>query len=178
MSDTRTSLSSVTRWLLVVLGCVVLETTQPMIAAPDSVSDSKSVFEPVPEPTPAPTPAPVSAAERTGETVIYPSGTPGSARPEGATSGGGGGTWLFAALVCLGAAGWVYWKKRYTLVPTRKKGGLLVEETRALGNRQYLVVAACDGKRFLLGVAPGSIRLLSPLDAKFEEPEGVDDEAP
>ena len=39
----------------------------------------------------------------------------------------------------------------------------LVEETRALGNRQYLVVASYEGKKFLLGVCPGQINLLSPL---------------
>jgi flagellar protein FliO/FliZ len=49
---------------------------------------------------------------------------------------------------------------------------LNVEETRALGHRQYLVVAEYEGRRFLLGVCPGSIEYLSGLDADVASPEG------
>lgn len=49
---------------------------------------------------------------------------------------------------------------------------LNVEETRALGHRQYLVVAEYEGRRFLLGVCPGSIEYLSGLDAEGGSPEG------
>ncbi len=52
---------------------------------------------------------------------------------------------------------------------TRK---LNVEETRALGHRQYLVVAEYEGRRFLLGVCPGSIEYLSGLDADGVSPAG------
>lgn len=134
-------LSSVTRWLLmVVIGCAVLETAQPMNAAPEP-------------------------AERSADTLIFPAGSKtGPAEP---ASTAGGGTWLFAAVICLAAAGFVYWKKRHATLPVRTgKAGLVVEETKSLGNRQFLVVAACGGRRFLLGVAPGSIRLLAPLDDK------------
>jgi flagellar protein FliO/FliZ len=41
---------------------------------------------------------------------------------------------------------------------------LAVDETRSLGNRQYLVVASYEGKKFLLGVCPGRIEMLSALD--------------
>ena len=41
---------------------------------------------------------------------------------------------------------------------------LAIAETRSLGNRQYLVVAAYDGRKFLLGVCPGRIEMLAPLD--------------
>jgi flagellar protein FliO/FliZ len=122
-----------------VVGCAVLETAQPMSAATGS------------------------ADTRTAETVIYPAGS-ASATPPAATSGGG--TWLFAVGVLFAAAGFFYWKKRGLIPGARRTAGLIVEETRALGNRQFLMVAACDGKRFLLGVAPGSIRLLAPLDGK------------
>jgi flagellar protein FliO/FliZ len=37
-------------------------------------------------------------------------------------------------------------------------------ESRPLGSRQYLVVADYDGRKFLLGVCPGSIEMLTPLD--------------
>lgn len=49
---------------------------------------------------------------------------------------------------------------------------LNVEETRALGHRQYLVVAEYEGRRFLLGVCPGSIEYLSGLDAEGASPGG------
>jgi len=52
---------------------------------------------------------------------------------------------------------------------TRK---LNVEETRALGHRQYLVVAEYEGRRFLLGVCPGRIEYLSGLDADSVSPGG------
>jgi flagellar biogenesis protein FliO len=51
---------------------------------------------------------------------------------------------------------------------TRK---LQVEETRALGQRQFLAVVEYEGKRLLLGVSPGRIDYLCPL-------EGAEAEAP
>ena len=46
----------------------------------------------------------------------------------------------------------------------REARKLTVAETRSLGNRQYLVVADYEGRKFLLGVCPGRIDLLSSLD--------------
>ncbi len=104
------------------------------------------------------------ADERTGSTLIYPAG---AAAPSAEDSPrGAGGTWLFAAAVVLAASGIFWWKNRGGLAGARRTAGLQIEETRALGNRQFLLIAACDGKRFLLGVAPGSIRLLAPLEGK------------
>ena len=51
---------------------------------------------------------------------------------------------------------------------------LQIEETRPLGGRQYLIVANYDGKKFLLGVTPGQINLLTPLgdeSATSHQPE-------
>ena len=48
---------------------------------------------------------------------------------------------------------------------------LAVEETRSLGNRQYLVVASYEGKKFLLGVCPGRINLLSALPQDEDDDE-------
>ena len=42
---------------------------------------------------------------------------------------------------------------------------LAIDETRSLGSRQYLVVASYEGKKLLLGVCPGRIDLLTPLDS-------------
>jgi len=49
---------------------------------------------------------------------------------------------------------------------------LHIEESRSLGHRQYLVVASYEGRRFLLGVCPGSIEYLSGLDSDVPSPAG------
>jgi flagellar protein FliO/FliZ len=41
----------------------------------------------------------------------------------------------------------------------------VIDETKSLGSRQYLVVASYEGRKLLLGVCPGRIDLLTPLDA-------------
>jgi len=114
--------------------------------------------------------APAPEDSRTGDTLIYPTD---AVAPSSAPSAAGGGTWLFVAIVLGATAGFFYWKK-LRAAPTRSRtSSLVVEETKALGNRQFLVIAACHGRRFLIGVAPGSIQLLSPL-----EEEDSDDDHP
>jgi flagellar protein FliO/FliZ len=49
---------------------------------------------------------------------------------------------------------------------------LHIEETRTVGHRQHLVVASYEGRRFLLGVCPGSIEYLSGLDSEPLSAEG------
>jgi flagellar protein FliO/FliZ len=67
-------------------------------------------------------------------------------------------------LVLAGVGGWFVWRNRHRVAPGRDAHALTVEETRALGNKQFLVVASYEGKKFLLGVCPGRIDLLAPLD--------------
>jgi len=105
-------------------------------------------------------------------TVIYPQGAgPTRTEPLPASSGSARG-WLLAVAVALAAGGvWVLYRRRAT--DGQRGGGrsIVIEETRSLGNRQYLVIAACDGRRFLLGVTPGRIELVAPLDqGKPEDP--------
>ncbi len=149
MKSKLLSSSSVTRWLLVVVGCTVLETVQPMIAAP--------------EPT----------APRTGDTLLFPTGNAPAAPAvtPSANAGSVGGTWVFIGLTALAAGGFWWWRLRGRS-PLGRRGSISIEDTRPLGNRQFLVVASCDGRRFLLGVAPGGIQMLSPLDSK----DDADDE--
>ena len=71
---------------------------------------------------------------------------------------------LFAALA--GAA--MYFMKFG--LPLAKKGAALdrklqILETRPLGNRQYLLVVGYEDSRMLLGVTPGKIDYLCPLDS-------------
>ena len=72
---------------------------------------------------------------------------------------------VVSALIAAGAGGWLLWRQRRS--PAGFSGSqsrkLSVAESRSLGNRQFLVVADYDGKRFLLGVCPGRIDMLSPL---------------
>jgi flagellar protein FliO/FliZ len=111
-------------------------------------------------------------AERPGGfapgTVIYPQGAgPARTEPMPSTSGGSR-AWLLVLAGALGAGGlWVLYRRRKAELG-RVGGGraIVVEETRSLGNRQYLVIAACDGRRFLLGVTPGRIELVAPLDER------------
>jgi len=104
---------------------------------------------------------PATAADPGG--IIYPANS--SARSEAASSRGSGyGAILVVAALLAGAGGWLFWRGRLApggTVPLRK---LAVAETKSLGNRQYLVVAAYENKKYLLGVCPGRIELLTALD--------------
>lgn len=147
-------LSSVTRWLLVVVGCAVLETAQPMNAAESSSA------------APAAPVSPAAPAGLEADRVLYPADGRSAASDAGDhRSSGVGPVWAFILVVGLGAGAFWVWKRRNPVAAARRRGGIVIEDTRPLGNRQFLVVAGVDGRRFLLGVAPGSIRLLSSLDS-------------
>jgi len=85
-------------------------------------------------------------------------------------------SWPIATALALCAlAGGVFWYKRRAPGTTgsRIAKQLSIAESRPLGNRQHLVVADYAGQKFLLGVCPGRIDLLS----KLEEPgTDTDDE--
>lgn len=143
--------SSVTRWLSVVVGCAILEMAQPMIAAD----------------APASPPAGLP-----GDLVLHPSGGAAPSLPASSSSSGFGAGGVFVLLVAAGAAGWWAWQRRRSPLAARRDC-IQIEDTRALGNRQFLVVATARGRRFFLGVSPGGIRLLAPLDA--DDPEDAPD---
>jgi flagellar protein FliO/FliZ len=110
--------------------------------------------------------APASAGD---SNVIYPRNAAQSAAPAtaGNASSGSNSMLLVVAAGAAAAGGWMLWRQRRTPsgIAGRDARKLAVSETRSLGNRQYLVVADYDGKKFLLGVCPGRIDLLSPLEA-------------
>src|SRR5580698_3525772 len=72
--------------------------------------------------------------------------------PVVAPSSGLGGPTLVVALVCAAAGAWFLWKGRRNSGIRTAKGNLTVSESRSLGNRQYLVVAAYGRQKFLIGV--------------------------
>lgn len=123
------------------------------------------------------TAARVSADDKPKDaSVIYPRNAAAQAAnaiPTGNPSSGSSPVLLIVAIGAAAAGGWMLWRQRRTPsgIAGRDARKLAVSETRSLGNRQYLVVADYDGKKFLLGVCPGRIDLLSPLD---ERPPTVD----
>ncbi len=146
------SISGALRRLLVVIGCVVLATAQPM-----------SCFAAGPGDAPPPSDA-----------VIYPKGAPDSTAQTLSPPPAAGNTYfLVVAVLMAGLGAWVLWKRRTGDLRFGKTSGnkLAIEETRSLGNRQYLVVAAYEGRKFLLGVTMDRIELLTHLPDSGEEEE-------
>jgi flagellar protein FliO/FliZ len=93
--------------------------------------------------------------------------TPGASRTESSASATGAGlssVSLFLGLALAGAGGWLVWRNRRGAPVARDLRALAIDETRSLGNRQFLIVASYEGKKFLLGVCPGRIDMLTPLD--------------
>ena len=97
--------------------------------------------------------------------VIFPAAGKQSVNAPAATTGGTLHSMsLFLGLALAGAGGWMIWRNRRGQPVGRDMRALAINETRSLGNRQFLVVASYEDKKFLLGVCPGRIDLLSPLD--------------
>ena len=118
--------------------------------------------------------APAFGADKAAETeIIYPRPVPTAGAPAvaGRSETGFNPSLLILAAAAAGAGGWLLWRQRRSPAGLigREARKLAVTESRSLGNRQYLVVADYDGRKFLLGVCPGRIDLLSPLDEVREK---------
>jgi flagellar protein FliO/FliZ len=99
--------------------------------------------------------------------IIFPGvSSPASAPVTGA---GFGSVTLLVGLVLAGVGLWLVWRVRSGAPVGREVSQLAILETRSLGNRQYLVIAAYEEKKFMLGVCPGRIDLLAPLAAPADE---------
>ena len=108
-----------------------------------------------------------SAEDKVKDTaIIYPRSSENAKSDSGAaTHGTGYGSGiLVVALLMAGTGAWLFWRGRATPAGTLNARKLAIAETKSLGNRQYLVVAAYEDKKFLLSVCPGRIELLTPLD--------------
>jgi flagellar protein FliO/FliZ len=77
---------------------------------------------------------------------------------------------MFVAAVCAVAGVWFLWRGKRQMGGRASKGMLSVAETRSLGSRQYLVVAAYGEKKYLIGVCVGRISMLAPLDDAANPP--------
>ena len=105
-------------------------------------------------------------APANNDEVIVPNSALGASAPAAAPATGSGPLTVVGVLVLAGAGGWILWRARAGGLNqvNRVARKLAVEETRPLGNRQYLVVASYQDKKFLIGVCPGRIDLLSALN--------------
>jgi flagellar protein FliO/FliZ len=112
--------------------------------------------------------APLARAADTD--IIYPRSSPESASPTPATkpAANGNSLVLMVAVIAAGGGAYYLWKQRrhggFKLNKVSQK--LVLDETKSLGNRQFIVVASYENQKFLLGVCPGRIELLTRLDEK------------
>lgn len=106
------------------------------------------------------------AAPSDADQVITPKAAPQTTVTP-ADGPGAGALTVVAVVLLAGAGGWMLWRSKSGALAglNRAQKKLIVEETRSLGNRQYLVVAAYENKKFLLGICPGKIELIAPLTA-------------
>lgn len=105
-------------------------------------------------------------AEPAAGEVIYPRSAAPVGAPAAVPGSGINSTLLLLGAAAAAAGGFYLWRQRQagTGGLNGAERRLAIAESRSLGNRQYLVVADYGGKKFLLGVCPGRIDLLSPLD--------------
>lgn len=109
--------------------------------------------------------AAAAAQDKSPDDVIRPAAAPRAEAPAAPGRPGGlGAATLLGALGLAAGGAWLFRRGRLAPPGGREHRRLAVEETRPLGNRQYLVVASYEDRRFLLGVCPGRIELLAPLE--------------
>jgi flagellar protein FliO/FliZ len=117
------------------------------------------------------TSAALAAPSDQNEIIVPAAGATKAAPP---VSGSGMGSLTAVAVILLAGAGaWLLWRGRTggMTAMSRAPKQLVIEETRSLGNRQFVVVAAYQDKKFLLGVCPGRIDFLAPLTDATPLPE-------
>lgn len=80
----------------------------------------------------------------------------------------------FVVLVALAGAGLYFLKRGLPLRGARPgENRLQLLETKMLGNRQFLVVVQYEDNKVLLGVGPGQIQYLCPLDSADADMENL-----
>ena len=104
-------------------------------------------------------------AKLDGESLIYPRNSPESRQHQ--ASGESFPLWGALGVIVALTAGGLYLMKRGALgarTGARVNQRLAIEETRPLGNKQFLAVATYGERRMLLAVCAGRIDLLCRLD--------------
>ena len=108
-------------------------------------------------------------AAQSADTVLYPKGTGASAPAQG--SSGMSPMTAFLVVVLAGTGCWLLWRNKQMAKVAGVGGKLAIAETKSLGSKQYLVVASYGSQKFLLGVCPGKINLLTPLNETPKAPD-------
>jgi flagellar protein FliO/FliZ len=115
--------------------------------------------------------APVAARAADTE-VIHPRSAAQSGAPADKQSARPAWPLATARGLCAAAGGVVWFRRRQPgAITSRAAKKLSIAESRPLGNRQHLVVADYAGRKFLLGVCPGRIDMLTALDEAEEDDE-------
>lgn len=167
-------ISSVFRWLFMVqIGWVVLETTQPVIAAGPGLGIRSGGMLCIAQAT-APAiaqadtnPQPDSPPSHPGSRLIVPSEGEREGKsltPIASPDVGRSVRWLLVAFIFAACAAWLWWKRRsggFSIAKVERK--LRIEETRSLGSRQHLVIVRYENRKFLLGVTTGNIQYIASL---------------
>lgn len=114
--------------------------------------------------TPPAAPAPVGAAP--ADAVIYPKNSPDRPKLAAKATDDVPVTGIVAIVLLLAAGGWMLFKRGAFLAKPAVPGQsrLAIEETRPLGNKQFLAVATYGDRKLLLAVCQGKIDLLCRLD--------------
>ena len=107
-------------------------------------------------------------APRSADTVIFPQPVePAVARPADSPSTG----YIVFVVLCLGGGAWLWFRAKGKGRSLKTTGSeISIEETRPLGNRQYLVLTSCRGRSFLIGVSQGRIDLVSEVPSSDPAP--------
>jgi flagellar protein FliO/FliZ len=80
---------------------------------------------------------------------------------------------IVATAIVLGLLGGTLWLLRTGLTRSSANAhAMRVESSLSLGERRSLVVVHVEGRRLLMGVGPGQIRLVTELAATSPRPEG------
>jgi flagellar protein FliO/FliZ len=74
---------------------------------------------------------------------------------------------LTSIVVVLALLALASWFLRRGPLGRRSKQAVMVESAVALGDRRSLVIVAVEGRRLLLGLAPGQINLVTELQPPF-----------
>lgn len=76
----------------------------------------------------------------------------------------------------LGLFAWLLRRGSWRLAGGRTAGSALTIETAvSLGERRSLVIVAVEGRRLLLGLAPGQVSLVTELQAARAFPQALDE---
>ncbi len=98
--------------------------------------------------------------------VIFPKATASSAPADEPGRSPGLSTVVGALILAAGGVWFLLRSRAAKANAGTSPASLKVEETKPLGNRQFLVVASYEGQKFLLGVVPGRVDFLSALKAE------------